>query len=295
MELRRLEHFVAVAEEGSFTRAARRVHVVQSALSVSVRALERELGAQLFERTTHRVELTDAGAALLPEARLTLAAAERARDAVSDVKGAVRGTLRIGIMQSLTIFDLASFLVAFHHLHPGVEIRPRPAVGGSAALVDEVHHGQLDMAFVSVPGDDLVGLTTTVLASEHFVLACAPDQLADAPSQISLGDLAGRSFVDFPPGWGVRTIVDRAFIDAGVDRSVAIEGADVSTFAELVCAGLGLGIVPRSLLNASESRITIRSVAPPLVWQVAMVLPSDRRPTAAARAFSDLVSSALPS
>ena len=76
MELRHLATFVAVAEEGSFTRASARLHVVQSAVSAGVRTLERELGAALFDRTTHRVRLTDAGYALLPEARATLAAAE---------------------------------------------------------------------------------------------------------------------------------------------------------------------------------------------------------------------------
>jgi DNA-binding transcriptional LysR family regulator len=75
MELRHLEHFVAVAEERNFTRAARRLHLVQSALSVSIRSLERELGTQLFERTTREVKLTDTGRVLLPEARRTLDAA----------------------------------------------------------------------------------------------------------------------------------------------------------------------------------------------------------------------------
>src|ERR1700710_1399282 len=89
VELRNLEHFVAVAEEQSFTRAAARIHLVQSALSVSVRTLERELGAQLFERTTHSVQLTDSGAALVVEARRTLAAADVARDAVAAVRGGV--------------------------------------------------------------------------------------------------------------------------------------------------------------------------------------------------------------
>lgn len=287
--MRHLEHFVAVAEEESFTRASRRVHLVQSALSVSVRALERELDARLFDRTTHSVVLTDAGQALLPEARRTLAAAEGARDAVAAVKGAVRGTLRLGIMQSLTIVDIASLLTSFHRLHPGVEIRPRPAIGGSSALVEEVRRGQLDMAFVSMPGETPPGLSMTVLASEPFLLACAPDQLPGAPPVMALEDLDGEPFVDFPLGWGVRTVVDRAFAAAGIDRTVTVEVADVTTFVELVCAGFGLGFAPSSLLAPGEQRVTIRSVAPPLVWAVAMALPADRPPTAATRAFLDLV------
>jgi len=106
VELRHLEHFVAVAEERSFTRAASRVHLVQSALSVSVQSLERELDTRLFERTTHQVALTDAGQALLPEARRTLGAAAAARSAVTDANEGMRGTLRLGLMQSLTLVDV---------------------------------------------------------------------------------------------------------------------------------------------------------------------------------------------
>src|SRR4051794_14371497 len=98
MELRHLATFVAVAEEGSFTRAAGRLHVVQSAVSSGVRALERELGVTLFDRTTHRVQLSEAGRALLPEARRTLAAAAAARDAVDQLRGGLRGTVRLGVM-----------------------------------------------------------------------------------------------------------------------------------------------------------------------------------------------------
>src|SRR3954454_1694963 len=98
MELRHLATFVAVAEEGSFTRASTRLHVVQSAVSASVRTLERELGAALFDRTTHRVELTDAGSALLPEARTTLAAGRAAREAVDGVRRGLRGALALRVM-----------------------------------------------------------------------------------------------------------------------------------------------------------------------------------------------------
>src|SRR4029079_10579818 len=115
MELRHLATIVAVAEEGSFTRASSRLHVVQPAVSAGVRTLERELGAALFDRTTHRVQLTDAGSALLPEARATLPAARTAREAVDAVRGGLRGTVTLGIMQagaSGTI-DIAALLATF--------------------------------------------------------------------------------------------------------------------------------------------------------------------------------------
>ena len=103
MELRALDYFVVVAEERNFTRAAARLHVVQSGVSATIKALERELGAELLARTSRRVELTDAGTALLPKARAALEAAQAARDAVDEARGGVRGTLRIGTMTSVVL------------------------------------------------------------------------------------------------------------------------------------------------------------------------------------------------
>ena len=134
MELRHLEHFVTVAEQQNFTRAAQRLHLVQSALSVSIRSLERELDARLFERTTREVKLTDAGRILLPEARRTLDAAASARAAVFGAHAGLRGTLRLGMMQVISVVDVGSLIARFHRERPLVDIRPRAALGGSAEM-----------------------------------------------------------------------------------------------------------------------------------------------------------------
>jgi DNA-binding transcriptional LysR family regulator len=284
-----LEIFVAIAEERSFTRAAGRVHLVQSALSVSIRALERDLGVRVFERSTHHVSLTDAGEALLPEARRILAAAEEARDAVSAVQGIVRGTLRIGIMQALTVVDVASLLARFHDRHPGVEIRTRPAVGGSVALAEEVRRGRLDCAFVSLPGGVPAGLSTTPLASEPFFLIAARDRLPAGGEELTLSDLGGAGFVDFPPGWGTRVAIDQAFAAAGFERSVEVEVADVTTYIELVRAGLGLGFLPRSMLGSSAADLDARVIPSLPPWEVLLAVPVSIPPTAAAKSFLALI------
>jgi DNA-binding transcriptional LysR family regulator len=265
------------------------VHLVQSALSVSIRSLERDLGMQVFERSTHHVSLTDAGEALLPEARRTLAAAEQARDAVSAVQGTVRGTLRIGLMQSLTLVDVASLLARFHDLHPGVEIQTRPAIGGSAALAQEVQHGRLDCAFISLPGGTPSGLTLTPLASEPFLLIAAPDRLPAGGVDLTLRDLDGAGFVDFPPGWGTRVAIDQAFAAAGFERSVDVEVADVTTFIELVRSGLGLGFLPRSMLAQRDALLDSWVIPSIPQWDVGLVVPINIPLTAAARSFLELI------
>ncbi|MFD0504165.1 LysR family transcriptional regulator [Streptomyces chiangmaiensis] len=153
MELRQLEYFVAVAEELSFTRAAERLHVVQSAVSAAIRSLERELGPTLFERSSQRVTLTAAGAALLPAARNTLDSARAAREAAQLSEGRLQGTLRIGTFSSLVRPDLPELLGRFHRLHPAVTLRLAVSPRGSAGLVERLLAGNLDLAFVALPGD----------------------------------------------------------------------------------------------------------------------------------------------
>lgn len=136
MELRHLQHFVAVAEDQHFTRAAERLMVSQSGLSASIRALERELRAPLFVRTTRRVTLTEAGRALLAEAERILAQVRAAHEAVAAVQGVVRGTLSVGTEQCIAGVDVAGLLAAFRRRHPDVEIRLRQT--GSGALGEEV-------------------------------------------------------------------------------------------------------------------------------------------------------------
>lgn len=293
MELRHLEQFLAVAEEQSFTRAAARLHVVQSALSVSVRALERELGGRLFDRNTHRVELTDAGRALVPEARRTLAAAEAARDAVAAVHGGVRGSVRIGIMHALSLIDLAALLTRYHRERPQVQLVPRPAQGGSAELAADVEEGRLDLAFAALPGAYPATLSAHLLAAEEMVLACPPGHPLAKRRRIPLADLDGERFVEFPAGWGTRLAADRLFAEAGLQREIAVEVADVPNVTDLVRAGFGFALLPSSMVPASRG-LPVRHVRPGPVFRVSLITPKLRPLSAAARALADLVMASYP-
>jgi DNA-binding transcriptional LysR family regulator len=288
MELRHLEHFLAVAEERSYTRAAGRIHLVQSALSVSVKSLERELGAQLFDRTTHSVRLTDAGAALVVEARRTLAAAEAARDAVAAVRGGVRGTVRVGIMHALALIDLGGVLTRYHRQYPEVRLVPSPAVGGSVELARAVSEGRLDLAFASPPAGSPTDLDVHPIAAEEMLLACPPDHPLARRRRIALSELHGERFVDYPPGWGTRLGVDRMFAEAGLDRLIEVEVGDVPTVAELVRAGFGFAYISPSTLPHARG-LVLRRTRPHPEFSVCLVTPTKRPVTGAARAFINLV------
>jgi DNA-binding transcriptional LysR family regulator len=285
VELRHLQFFVAVAEELSFTRASRRLHVVQSGVSSAIQGLERELGAPLFDRDRHRVALTGAGQALLPEARATLAAAQAARDAVAQAQAGLRGTLTVGTMVSIGTVDVAGLLGRFHVTHPGVSVHLRHAPAGSAGLAAQVIAGELDLALVALPGQAPAGLRLEPLSEEPLVLVAAPGHPLAGQRSVRLSQLTDEDFVDFPPGWGNRTVVDRAFAAAGLDRRVPFEVTEFPSAAGLVRHGLGIAFIPQSAADLAGVAV-IGLDGPALLWRVSVATPTARRLSAAARAFA---------
>ncbi|GAA3453089.1 LysR family transcriptional regulator [Dactylosporangium matsuzakiense] len=288
MELRHLVYFVTVAEERNFTRAAQRLRVVQSGVSAAVRALERDLGARLFERTSQRVTLTDAGAALLPEARATIDAAQAARDAVQEVGGGLRGTLRIGTLISVPFVDLPRLLGRFRADHPAVDLRLRAAPTGSAGLAASLADGELDVAFLSLPGRPPATLSVRTLAEEPIVAVLPVAHPLAQRATLDLADLADEPFVDSPPGYGNRTEVDRAFAAAGLARRVAVEVADIATVKEYIREGLGIALIPRFSVP-DEPALRVIPITTALRWTFAVATATTRRPTAAVRALLGLV------
>jgi DNA-binding transcriptional LysR family regulator len=285
VDLRQLNVFVAVAEERGFSRAADRLQVAQSAVSATIRNLEREWGVALFHRTTHRVQLSAEGRSLLPEARAALAAAGRVSDAVDQVRDGLRGTLRLGIMQAGATPrgpSVAAILAAFRAEHPGVAFDLRQ--GGSETQGEAVRSGELDLAFVGLGDERLPGLSTTVLTRDSMVLACHRDHRLAGRASVALGELVHEPFVDLPPTWGVRIAADRAFAAAGVPRSVVHEINDLGTAVDFVRHALAVAILPPALVTEPGiAGVPIEGDAPRFV--ISLAAPAGRPPSAAARAF----------
>lgn len=292
MELRQLQHFVAVAEEMHFTRAARRVNIVQSALSTSIRALEDELAARLFMRNTRQVQLTAAGRVFLDKARLALEAVREARDAVAAVQGLTRGRLAIGTVQSLPAFvDLPALLASFHELYPAIEVRL--CQGNADHLVDKIRSGAIDLAIVPLI-EAPRGIATKMIACEYLVAICAKDHPLAGRSGVPLSDFRDEPFVDFEQAWGTRQLVDAGFRHAGVDRRVAFEVNDLGTLIELVSRGLGVALVPEAIAKAeAEALGVVRLAEPQMCWELAVATLSggngEMLLDGAPRAFMDLL------
>jgi DNA-binding transcriptional LysR family regulator len=294
VDLRQMEVVLSVAEEGGFSAAARRLHVVQSAVSGTVRGLEQELGVRLFHRTTHRVALTPAGEAFIPAARATLRAAEQARAVVDVVKGELRGEITVGVMQGLYA-GLAGALAEFRHRHPGVAIRLRQAQADD--IQQALRRGTLDVAVVALDRQRQRGLATRLLSEEAMVLVTAPPDAAEHDAAehdaaehdaaeheatVTLAEVARLPMVDFPPGWAIRHSVDRAFRPVVVDRISTFEVNDVLAATDLVRHGLGVCILPESLAARFPDLRVRRFAEHAPTWKVMIARPRGEAPPAVA-------------
>jgi DNA-binding transcriptional LysR family regulator len=286
--MRHLEYFVAVAEERNFTRAAGRLHVVQSGVSAVIKALERELGAALLERTSKRVVLTDAGAALLPRARAALEAVRSARDAVDEVRGGLRGTVRIGTLTAVSVIDVPGLLGAFHRTHPDVTLQLTTSPRGSAGLLEGLLDASLDLAVVSMPGRPPAGVRIRQTHGEQLQLVLPEGHRLAATAEVAVADLAGEAFVDFPAGYGNRMVVDQAFAVAGVERQVAIQIMDITTAANYVRENLGIAILPPFAVPDRRGLVVRPLAGSELEWPLGLAVPALRAPSAAARALLEL-------
>ncbi|MFC7401126.1 LysR family transcriptional regulator [Citricoccus sp. GCM10030269] len=277
-----MRYIVAVAEEGSFTRAAKRCHVVQSALSHQVKALEHELGVTLFARTSRKVEITAPGEAFLASARRSLDAAERAVSDAAAATGQVRGTLTIGVIPTVSAIDIPAILGEFHRTHPDVRIRLRG--GGSDEFITAITDGSMDAAVLGLSETTPPkGVNTTVLARERFVAVVSADHALAARPRLRLEDLAEETFVDFPDGTPGRIPSDLAFQAASVRREVAFEAMSTDLILGLVRHTPVIALLSPAVIPDSEDLCTIPVTGGPT--RVQYLAWSSFNPTPAAQAF----------
>lgn len=259
--LRQLEYLVTVIDQGSFTRAAELLHVTQPALSHQIRALERSVGSPLLERLPRVVRPTATGRAMLPHARAALADAERAWCAARQAAGLETGELQIATLHSISLGVLPATLKAWRKTYPDVRIRlfeHRHQV----ELAEAMSQGQADLAVGPVP-TDWTG-PARELGVEELVIVVAADDPAAASggTRIRLSELAGRSWVCYPPGHGLADVLARACAAAGFTPRVAVRTEQTGAAPGLAAAGLGPALVPANILPASFDGHLLRPEPP---------------------------------
>lgn len=242
MEIRQLRAFVAIAESGTFTAGALRVHVTQAAISMQIRQLESEIGARVFVRAPRHVILTEAGEQLLRRARHILREHDAALDEIAELAGAERGRLRIGSASAMVLTEqLPSILKELRKQHPAAEISVTS--GTSEVLVDQILAGEVDIAFVSLPVD-VRGIKTERLSEDQLVAIASPRHKLAKQRTIDAYTLAGERLILGERGGNTRRLIDQFFAQAGVTLRVAMELSRQQAIKRMVEEDMGVGIVP---------------------------------------------------
>lgn len=261
MNLRQLAAFLAIVEDGSFTRAAQRLNIAQPSLSQQLRNLESELGGTLIERLPRGIRLTAAGKAFLPDAQAALRASERAAAAARMALGLEAGELEVATLLSMAIGLLPEAIRHWHDLHPEITIR----------MHEYTHPSLLEQDVRSGTGDLAVGPTPLAwegpvepLGWEEIVVVLPRTDPVAGERRIRLEELADRSWVLFQPGHGLMEVVAAACERAGFRPRGSVRTTQVEAAARLAASGLGPAMVPENVVSASLDA-AVASLDPPVV------------------------------
>lgn len=285
MDLRRLGLFLAVVDHGGFTAAARAIHVAQPSVSLGVRELERELGAELFVRSRRGATLTPAGEALVGPARQAQRAITTAAAAVAAVSGLTTGHLDLASLPTLAADPLAPMVGRFRQAHPGVTVR-LAAPADPIDVAASVRSGETEVG-VTEASPAAEGLASRLVA-EQAVVAVSPPGTTGSGDPLPVRALAEVPLVLTAPGTSLRDLVDRALDDAGIVANVAVQTAQRDALIPLVLAGAGTTFLPSGVAEPARSLgAVIRRLRPSLRRTIVLVHRPGAVSPAAAR-FLDL-------
>jgi len=282
--LRQLRAFVAVAQAGSITRAAQRLHLTSSALSMLISTLEGELAVRLFERTTRRMALSDAGAELLPSIEKVFDKLDAAFDGLRQFSDRRSGRFAVATSPLLAATLLPSLLASFRLRFPGIQVSlfDLPPDG----IAQAVRSGQADFG-VCTADTDIPDLVATTLYQDRLVLVCAASHPLAQRREVRWNELAGEPLVLLRHGSGLRTLVERGFAEVNEAVRPAFEVAHVGTAVGLVEAGLGISILPSYALHRTRAVdvVGVPMTAPVVERNIVALTAPQRRLSAPCEAF----------
>ncbi len=290
MELTPLRYLSVIAREGHLTRAAQLLGVTQPALSAMLKKLEQEVGAPLMHRTARGVELTEAGRVFVEHAEQSVRSADAGVEAVRELLGLARGSIRVGGGATVTTYLLPPVISEFRSEHAGIRFYVRE--GGSREVALAVALGELDLGVVTLPvrQSGEVELIVRTLIDDELLLIVPPGHALEGRKTFRWGDLDGEAMVAFEPASAVRQVIDQSLASAGVAVEVVMELRSIESIKRMVREGIGLALVSRFALGEAEG---LRCRDGRVTRSLAIVRRGDRVPSAAVAAFEGaLVSSA---
>ncbi|WP_300396968.1 LysR family transcriptional regulator [uncultured Sphingobium sp.] len=284
IDLRKMEQFVAVAEEQHFHRAAHRLGMSQPPLTVAIKRLEEDLGVVLIERGGNRIlGLTAAGHAFLREARETLRQAHYAIRMARDTAVGHTGLVRLGYVGSALYGRLPDTVRAFRQARPDVRLELREAT--TATQIVGLLNETLDAAIIIPPLADAEGIELHGFDDDRLCMALPIDHPQSRQDRLTLADLADEAFILWPmiEGRGFHLQVIRLCADAGFAPRIVQEAHGMHAVLSLVAVGAGVSIVPESMAGFRPDRIAYRAIAEPeAAFELSLAV---REPTPATKAF----------
>jgi DNA-binding transcriptional LysR family regulator len=242
VDARQLEYFLAVTDNGSFNRAAAALHLAQPSLSEAIRALERDLGVLLFNRIGRRIELTEAGRAMIEPARQVMRDLETARATAESVKGVRTGRLEIASMPSPAVQPLSAMIGTYLHRYPGMRVDIR-AVQTADEVARQVRTGAAEIGLAGTAGElRSGGVQVYPVARHRFVLLAPPSGPPHGGPVVSLEDLAGLTAVVAPCGTRARELIEE-LRRRDVPVRIGVETAHREAVLPLVLQGAGVAIM----------------------------------------------------
>ena len=273
MELQQLRYFLAVAQTGSFTVAAKTCFVSQPSLSAQIAKLEAELGGPLIERNRLGARLTRSGALFRVRAAEALRQLESGRYEIEQLNGLTRGSVTLGCLPTTGAYLLPSLLKAFGKAHPEIEVILREE--SSPQLARMLRESEIDIAIMDEAGLGN-GLRSEIIFSEPLLIAIHPKHHFAGRKKLALKDLADEPLILMKSGHGFRKIVLDALLRAGIQPRVVYETGEIDTVQALVQAGMGLSIVPKMVKRPGLVYLEILAPTPTrtvhIVWREDSVL-----------------------
>ncbi len=285
MDTSDLQAFLAIAEAGSFSRAAERLFLTQPAVSKRIAALEQELGAQLFHRIGRRIQLTEAGETLLPRARQILLDLADGQRAVRNLSGQVAGRLAFGTSHHIALHRLPVLLRAYHQAHP--EVRLEIDFLDSEEACAGVEHGELELALITLPLQMPAKLEALPLWHDKLHVVTAADHCLGPKSSVSLAELSEQAAILPAAGTFTRAIVEEAFNERGLVLNVHHSTHNLETVKMLCSAGLGWAVLPDSMIDETLIRLNITPLD--LRRTLGLVVHADRTLSNAAAAMLNML------
>ncbi len=260
MDADSLAAFLEIADAGSFSGAAGRLHVSQPAISKRIAGLEARLGARLFDRIGRRVLLTEAGRTLLPYARRVREDLEDGRRALSHLSPQLQGRLAIGTSHHIGLHRLPKVLKSFAHAHPDVDLDIQ--FMDSEVACEAVLAGKLELGIVTLPTTPLPGLESQRIWPDPLAVVVSPEHVLGKRKRVSLAELARHPAVLPDEATYTHRIIKAELAKHGVEPRVRLATNYLETLKMLVGIGLGWSVLPRSMLDASVRALSIPGFAP---------------------------------